>query len=50
MARFADPGRVGRGGLRHDTDAHAQVQAWSADIAVTVCGGCTLNSAANKVQ
>ncbi len=43
-ARFVGPGTVGKGELRHGTDAHAQTQAQSAAIAVRVCGGFTLNS------
>ncbi len=37
-------GTVGRGGLQYGTDARALAQARSADIAVTVRGGFTLNS------
>ncbi len=44
MACFLGPGTDGRGGLRHSTEAHERVQAWSADVTVTVCGGFTLNS------
>ncbi len=42
--RFVGPGTVGRGGLWHRVDVHARAQARSADIAVTVCGGFTVNS------
>ncbi len=38
------PKTIGRGRLWHSMDAHAGAQACSADIAVTVCGGFTLNS------
>ncbi len=43
-ARFAGPGTVTRAELQHGTDAHPRAQARSANIAVTVCGGFTLNS------
>ncbi len=41
-ARFVGPGMVERGGLQHCTDAQARAR--GVDIAVTVCGGFTLNS------
>ncbi len=44
MARFVSPGTVGGNGLRHGTDAHAYVQAPSANIAIiaVIVGALTL--------